>query len=115
MQALAANGVRPYYWTHDNRYEVDFIFQNARGDIIPLEIKSSEHTTSKSLSVYTARYKPPYAMRASQKNFGFENDIKSIPLYALFCVDDKILNVNEVTNAPHKARRAENYARRASA
>ena len=29
-------------------------------------------------------------MRASQKNFGFENDIKSIPLYALFCVDGKI-------------------------
>ena len=27
MQALAANGVRPYYWTHDNRYEVDFVFQ----------------------------------------------------------------------------------------
>ena len=90
MQALAANGVRPYYWTHDNRYEVDFVFQNARGDVIPLEVKSSEHTTSKSLSVYTARYKPPYALRASQKNFGFENGIRSIPLYALFCLDGGI-------------------------
>ena len=53
-------------------------------------MKSSEHTTSKSLSVYTARYKPPYALRASQKNFGFENGIRSIPLYALFCLDGGI-------------------------
>lgn len=89
MQALAANSVKPYYWAQDNRYEVDFIFQNERGDIIPLEIKSSEHTTSKSLSVYTSKYKPPYAFRASQKNFGFENGIKSIPLYALFCLDGR--------------------------
>lgn len=90
MQALAANGVRPYYWAHDNRCEVDFIFQNARGDVIPLDVKSPERTALKSLSVYTARYKPPYALRASQKNFGFENGIRSIPLYALFCLDGSI-------------------------
>lgn len=28
----------------------------------------------------------PYAIRVSAKNFGFENEIRSIPLYALFCL-----------------------------
>ena len=31
-------------------------------------------------------YKPKYGIRASTKNFGFKDNIKSIPLYALFCI-----------------------------
>lgn len=27
-----------------------------------------------------------YSIRISSKNFGFENGIKSVPLYAVFCV-----------------------------
>ncbi len=30
--------------------------------------------------------KPKYAIRISAKNFGFENNIKSIPLYATFLI-----------------------------
>ena len=29
---------------------------------------------------------PKYAIRFSTRNFGFENNIKSIPLYAVFCI-----------------------------
>jgi len=32
------------------------------------------------------RFKPKYAIRISGKNFGFENGIKSVPLYATFLV-----------------------------
>lgn len=32
------------------------------------------------------RYKSEYALRISKKNFGFENGIKSVPLYAVFCI-----------------------------
>ena len=32
------------------------------------------------------KYKSSYAIRISKKNFGFENGIKSIPLYAAFCI-----------------------------
>jgi len=37
-----------------------------------------------SLSNFVKQYKCPYSIRISQKNFGFENNIKSIPFYALF-------------------------------
>ena len=32
------------------------------------------------------KYNPEYAVKISSKNFGFENNIKSIPLYAVFCI-----------------------------
>lgn len=89
MQALVANGIQPYYWESGGKAEVDFVFQNRRGEIIPLETKSAENTRSKSLNIYVQKYAPPYSIRVSAKNFGFENNIKSIPLYALFC-----LNIN---------------------
>ncbi|GHV13152.1 hypothetical protein FACS189491_07610 [Spirochaetia bacterium] len=41
---------------------------------------------SRSLSVFDAQYGYDYAIRISAKNFGFENRIKSVPLYAVFCM-----------------------------
>ena len=71
-----------YYWQLDSgKYEVDFLI-NVDGDIIPIEVKASDNTTSKSLNYYVQRYKPKYSIRISSKNFGFSNNIKSIPLYA---------------------------------
>lgn len=74
-----------YYWTLDNNYEVDFLI-NVDGDIIPIEVKSSDNITSKSLNYYINRYKPKYSIRLSTKNFGEANGIKSIPLYASFLI-----------------------------
>ena len=86
MQALVTNGFSPYYWSSEGKAELDFVFQDKQGNIIPLEAKSSENVRSKSLKSYMSRFQPPYALRASAKNFGYENNIKSIPLYALFCL-----------------------------
>lgn len=86
MQALVANGVKPYYWTMQQRAELDFVFQDRQGNVIPLEGKSAENVRAKSLNSFVKRYDCPYAIRVSAKNFGFENQIKSIPLYALFCL-----------------------------
>ena len=74
-----------YYWTLGNEYEVDFLI-NVDGNIIPIEVKASNNTTSKSLNYYVKRFKPAYAIRLSTKNFGEENGIKSIPLYASFLI-----------------------------
>ena len=86
MQALAANGINPYYWSSMGKAEVDFVFQDRQGNIIPLEAKSAENVRSKSLRSYRDLYKPAYSIRVSARNFGFENEIKSIPLYAMFCL-----------------------------
>ncbi len=75
-----------YYWNSVHTAEIDFIIQD-QDKIIPIEVKSGVHTKSRSLSVYKAIYKPEYVIRISAKNFGFENAIKSGPLYAVFCIE----------------------------
>ncbi|MDR1978708.1 MAG: ATP-binding protein [Synergistaceae bacterium] len=85
-QALVANGITPYYWSSAGKAEVDFVFQDRRGNIIPLEAKSADNVRSRSLRNYRDIYKPEYCVRMSAKNFGFENGVKSIPLYAAFCL-----------------------------
>ena len=73
------------YWESGNAAEVDFIIYNDDG-IIPIEVKANDNVSSKSLNVYVKRYNPKYSIRISSKNFGFANGIKSIPLYAIFCI-----------------------------
>ncbi len=82
---LIVNEFDLYYWV-DSTSEVDFVIYTDDG-IIPVEVKSSENTKSKSLNVYINKYNPKYAIRISSKNFGFKNNIKSVPLYAVFCIN----------------------------
>lgn len=82
---LKVNGYDLYYWESEGKAEIDFIIQK-EVDIIPIEVKSSIHIKSRSLDLYMNKYNPKYAIRISEKNFGFENNIKSVPLYAVFCI-----------------------------
>ena len=82
---LTALEYSPYYWTRGQSGEIDFLIQR-EGSIIPLEAKSAEHTQSTSLNAYVKEHRPDYSIRLSAKNFGFENKIKSVPLYSAFCL-----------------------------
>lgn len=82
---LVVNSNNLMYWESGNQAEVDFILYNDDG-IIPIEVKGDDNVGSKSLGVYMKRYNPKYAIRVSTKNFGFANNIKSVPLYAVFLI-----------------------------
>lgn len=84
-EQLVRNGVSLYYWKSNSDAEIDFILYNEDG-LIPIEVKASDNITSKSLNSYIKKYNPKYSIRISSKNFGFENNIKSIPLYAAFLI-----------------------------
>jgi predicted AAA+ superfamily ATPase len=84
--ALTTNGYTTYYWESQGKAEVDFVIQDKEGNIIPVEVKSSDNVRSKSLYQFVAKYNPIYSIHISSKNFGLENGIKSVPLYAVFCV-----------------------------
>lgn len=73
------------YWESGNTAEIDFVIYNDDG-IIPIEVKANDNVTSQSLRLYMKRYNPKYGIRLSTKNFGFKNNIKSIPLYAAFLI-----------------------------
>lgn len=84
-QSLVANGHPLYYWESKSIAEVDFVLQLGT-DVIPIEVKANIHTRSKSLNQFAKLYNPPYCIRISAKKSGFENGIKSVPLYAVFCI-----------------------------
>ena len=82
---LRSKSYESYYWESEGKAELDFIIQKET-NIIPIEVKTSTHTKSRSLDLYINKYNPAFAIRISEKNFGFENNIKSVPLYAVFCI-----------------------------
>lgn len=85
-QQLAAKGYPLYYWsTANSQAELDFVIQKDN-NIIGIEVKKGDHVRSRSLSMFTQKYKPQKSVRISSKNFGSSNDIISIPLYAVFLI-----------------------------
>lgn len=93
MQSLVSNGIQPFYWTPgtSSSGEVEFVVQTRRGTIVPMEVKSGANVRSRSLNAYREKSKAPVAVRISEKNFGFESGILSIPLYAVFCLEEESL------------------------
>lgn len=89
---LTANNVPLYYWKSKEEAEIDFLIETSDNGVIPIEVKSSENTKSKSLKVYNELYKPKYMIRISSKDFGYNPDtkIKSVPLYATFLIKELI-------------------------
>ncbi|MDR2775125.1 MAG: DUF4143 domain-containing protein [Tannerella sp.] len=84
-QTFVSNNRKLYYWSSGNEAEIDFLLSQETG-IIPCEVKAAENVKSKSLGVYVEKYRPEYAIRISARNFGFANNIKSVPLYAAHCI-----------------------------
>jgi len=84
-QQLNSNGHKFYYWESNNQAELDFVIQ-IENKIIPIEAKSWDSVRSQSLETFRKKYKIKKAIRLSAKNFGYENGIKSVPLYAVWCI-----------------------------
>lgn len=82
--SLLANDKKLYHY-NEGGCEIDFIIQ-LDDNIIPIEVKAGERTRSISLNKYFEKYNPPYCIRISARNFGYENNIKSIPLYSAFLI-----------------------------
>lgn len=83
--ALASNGYALMYWESKGVAEVDFLIVK-EGHVIPVEVKAAHNTKSKSLTIYREKYSSQYAIRISSRNYGLENGIKSVPLYAIFVI-----------------------------
>ena len=84
-QCLSAKKYPLFYWANNATAEIDFLIQKD-DKVIPIEVKAGENVKSRSLSVFCEKYKPQYSIRVSMKNFGFDNNIFSVPLYAVYCI-----------------------------
>jgi predicted AAA+ superfamily ATPase len=74
-----------FYWMNDRKKgtaEVDFLLQY-KGNIIPIEAKSSVNLKAKSLKVYMDYYRPSVAVRTSLGRYSKNANLYDIPLYLL--------------------------------
>lgn len=88
VNALRTAGLFPYYWESDGKYMVDFVVRNSLNEIIPIDIESSLHMKSKRMDEFSKRYNSPYSITISSRNFEFDGVNKTIPVYAIFCLED---------------------------
>jgi predicted AAA+ superfamily ATPase len=70
----------PYYWSSENRAEVDFVLQYAAG-VIPVEVKAESRISGKSLSVYASKFNPPLKIRYSMNNLKKNDGLLSLPVF----------------------------------
>ena len=82
-QELLANGYRDlFYWSEENRAEVDFILPDSKKPI-PLEIKAGKNLASNSLQKYQSKFNPDLSIKASLLNLKQQDGLLNLPLYLL--------------------------------
>ena len=87
-KTLADAGYSLYYYQSEGKAEVNFVIQNRNGQIIPLELTTKTNSKAKSLAVFMKKYTVTSAYRVTENNFSTKKDIRYIPVYAVFCLND---------------------------
>ncbi len=83
---LSMKGYSLNYWESQSSAKVDFVIKQD-SKLIPIEVRIDNNTRSKNLSMFRAKFhKANEAIKISTKNFSYENHIKYVPLYAVFCI-----------------------------
>ena len=90
-QQICSAGASAYYWGTASKAEIEFVGRDHDGLVIPIEVKSGKNVQSPSLKTFCQKYNLGCAVRISAKNFGFENGIQSVPLYAAWLVAETLM------------------------
>lgn len=87
-KSLIESGYSLYYYQSAGKAEVNFVIQNRMGKIIPIEIATKTMSKAKSLSVFMKKYTTLQAYRITENNFSTKKDVRYIPVYAAFCLEN---------------------------
>lgn len=87
-EEFTTNGIPLYFWTHGRNARVDFFICNDDG-VIPVVVKSGDNVSITSINSYIRENHPPYVIRLASTNFYFLHGVRSVPMYAAFCIKDK--------------------------
>ncbi len=88
-KTLSEAGYPLYYYQSEGKAEVNFVMQNRMGKIIPIEIVTISNSKAKSLSVFMKKFTCLEAYRITENNFSTKKEIRYLPVYATFCLNDK--------------------------
>jgi predicted AAA+ superfamily ATPase len=74
------SGKKLYYYEYRSSVEMDFIIRNDRY-ATAVEVKSADHTKSKSMKSLMANYGVKRGIKLSSQNIGYINNVTTYPLY----------------------------------
>ncbi len=87
-KTLIEAGYSLYYYQSQGKAEVNFVIQNRMGQIVPIEITTKLMSKAKSLSVLMKKFTVQEGYRVTENNFSTKKDIRYLPIYAIFCLND---------------------------
>jgi predicted AAA+ superfamily ATPase len=87
-KTLAEMSCPLYYYQSEGKAELSFVIQNRMGKIIPIELATISNSKAKSLSVFMKKFLCLEAYRITENNFQTKKEIRYIPVYAIFCLDE---------------------------
>ncbi len=87
-KTLVEAGYALYYYQSEGKAEVNFVIQNRMGQIIPIELTTKSFSKAKSLSVFMKKFTVTNAYRITENNFSTKKEIRYIPVYAIFCLNE---------------------------
>lgn len=101
MQALTANDLRTFYWSAPSGWqgsgELDFLLQNDKMQVVPVEVKSGRNVNAKTLKTFVRQTQCPCAVVLSERNFSLGESegvvVRNLPLYAAFCIESDFLTI----------------------
>lgn len=83
---LCIKGYSLNFWESESQSKIEFVIHQ-NDDLLPIEVKVDNNTRSKNLSMYRSKYTDAKeAVKISTRNFSYDNHIKYVPLYAVFCI-----------------------------
>jgi len=90
QQLKCSEGIETYYWSPEQgTAEVDFLIQ-AKGKVIPIEVKAEENLKAKSLKSFKDKFHPELSIRTSMSDFRKEETLTNLPLYGISLINSII-------------------------
>lgn len=87
-KTLTESGNSLYYYQSEGKAEVNFVIQNRMGQIIPIELITKTNSKAKSLAIFMKKFTVAQAYRITENNFSTKKDVRYIPIYAIFCLNE---------------------------
>lgn len=83
---LCMKGYPLNFWESESQSKVEFVISRETS-LLPIEVRVDNNTRSKNLSMFRNKYSnTSEAVKISTRNFSYENHVKYVPLYAVFCI-----------------------------
>lgn len=87
-KTLTEAGYSLFYYQSEGKAELNFVVQDRMGVIIPIELTIKKDAKAKSLSVFMSKFTVPQGIRVTENNFQTKKDIRYIPIYAMFTLNE---------------------------